>query len=70
MFRDQKQPLLKSPRVAPEESTFYPLPALFKLIGLAPFKKVSCLLLFVLPLSQMHYKSHQFEALAPEKVCT
>nr|CAB3446745.1 unnamed protein product [Digitaria exilis] len=42
MFRDQKQSSPKAARVAPEDSTFYPLPALFKLIGLAPFKKAAC----------------------------
>ncbi|CAN6272882.1 unnamed protein product [Urochloa humidicola] len=41
MFHDQKQSLPKSARVAPEDSTFYPLPALFKLIGLTPFKKAA-----------------------------
>ncbi|CAL4887581.1 unnamed protein product [Urochloa decumbens] len=41
MFRDQKQSLPKAARVAPEDTTFYPLPALFKLIGLAPFKKAA-----------------------------
>ncbi|CAN6251747.1 unnamed protein product [Urochloa humidicola] len=41
MFHDQKQSLPKAARVAPEDTTFYPLPALFKLIGLAHFKKVS-----------------------------
>ncbi|KAF8693285.1 hypothetical protein HU200_038669 [Digitaria exilis] len=42
MFRDQKQSSPNAARVAPEDSTFYPLPALFKLIGLAPFKKAAC----------------------------
>ena len=51
MFHDQKQSTPKAARVASEESTFYPLPALFKLIGLAPYKKVSCLLL----LSPVHF---------------
>ncbi|CAO2045986.1 unnamed protein product [Urochloa humidicola] len=41
MFHDQKQSLPKAARVAPEDTTFYPLPALFKLIGLAPFKKAA-----------------------------
>ncbi|RLM78541.1 hypothetical protein C2845_PM12G15810 [Panicum miliaceum] len=41
MFHDQKQSTPKAARVAPEESTFYPLPALFKLIGLAPYKKAA-----------------------------
>ncbi|KAM0832771.1 hypothetical protein ACQ4PT_064685 [Festuca glaucescens] len=39
MFRDQKQSLPK--RVATEDSTFHPLPALFKVIGLSPFKKAA-----------------------------
>lgn len=41
MFHDQKQSTPKAARVAPEESTFYPLPALLKLIGLAPYKKAA-----------------------------
>ncbi|XP_062219182.1 DNA repair protein RAD5A isoform X1 [Phragmites australis] len=41
MFHDQKQSTPKAARVAPEDSTFHPLPALFKLIGLAPFKKAA-----------------------------
>lgn len=45
MFHDQKQSAPKAARVAPDDSTFHPLPALFKLIGVAPFIKVSCVLL-------------------------
>lgn len=45
MFHDQKQLAPKAARVAPDDSTFHPLPALFKLIGLAPFIKVNCVLL-------------------------
>lgn len=45
MFHDQKQSSPKAARFAPDDSTFHPLPALFKLIGLAPFIKVSCALL-------------------------
>lgn len=41
MFRDQKQSLPKAARVATDDSTFHPLPALFKVIGLAPFKKAA-----------------------------
>ncbi|CAM0948087.1 unnamed protein product [Alopecurus aequalis] len=39
MFRDQKQSSLKAARAAAEDSTFHPLPALFKVIGLSPFMK-------------------------------
>ncbi|KAL6634483.1 hypothetical protein ACP70R_027154 [Stipagrostis hirtigluma subsp. patula] len=41
MFCDQKQSSPKVARIAAEDSTFHPLPALFKLIGLAPFKKAA-----------------------------
>ncbi|XP_066321736.1 LOW QUALITY PROTEIN: DNA repair protein RAD5A-like [Miscanthus floridulus] len=41
MFHDQKQSAPKAARVAPDDSTFHPLPALFKLIGLAPFIKAA-----------------------------
>uniref|UniRef100_A0ACD5ZK51 Uncharacterized protein n=1 Tax=Avena sativa TaxID=4498 RepID=A0ACD5ZK51_AVESA len=41
MFGDQKQSLPK----ATEDSTFHPVPALFKVIGLSPFKKLECLTL-------------------------
>ncbi|KAJ1279353.1 hypothetical protein BS78_04G149100 [Paspalum vaginatum] len=41
LFRDQKQASPKAARFAPEDSTFHPLPSLFKLIGLAPFKKAA-----------------------------
>ncbi|WVZ75201.1 hypothetical protein U9M48_023282 [Paspalum notatum var. saurae] len=41
MFRDQKQSMPKAARFAPEDSTFHPLSSLFKLIGLAPFKKAA-----------------------------
>ncbi|KAL6899143.1 hypothetical protein ACP4OV_005801 [Aristida adscensionis] len=41
MFRDQKQSSPKVARIANEDSTFQPLPSLFKLIGLAPFKKAA-----------------------------
>lgn len=53
MFHGQKQSTPKAARAATEDSTFHPLPALFKLTGLSPFKKVSvvwlmCLLFIVL----------------------
>jgi DNA repair protein RAD5 len=48
MFRDQKQYLPKAARAATEDSTFHPLPALLKVIGLSPFKKVSGLILLYL----------------------
>lgn len=41
MFRDQKQSPPKATRAATEDSTFHPLPALFKVIGITPFMKVS-----------------------------
>jgi hypothetical protein len=48
VFRDHKLAAPKAARDVTEDSTFHPLPALFKLIGLAPFKKVTCLLLLSL----------------------
>ena len=75
MFHDQKQSTPKAARVASEESTFYPLPALVKLIGLAPYKKWSCSLLlspahFIISANalhksiskKMHCTKHQFKA--------
>ncbi|XP_020158013.1 DNA repair protein RAD5A [Aegilops tauschii subsp. strangulata] len=41
MFRDQKQSLPKATRAAMEDSTFHPLPALFKVIGITPFMKAA-----------------------------
>ncbi|TVU29896.1 hypothetical protein EJB05_21487 [Eragrostis curvula] len=41
IFRDHKLSAPKAARVSTEDSTFHPLPALFKLIGLAPFKKAA-----------------------------
>ncbi|KAK3154235.1 hypothetical protein QOZ80_2BG0188000 [Eleusine coracana subsp. coracana] len=41
IFRDHKLSAPKAARVATEDSTFHPLPALFKLIGLAPYKKAA-----------------------------
>lgn len=41
MSRGQKQSSPKADRVATEGSTFHPLPALFKLIGLTPFEKAA-----------------------------
>ncbi|KAM3295517.1 hypothetical protein ACQJBY_038042 [Aegilops geniculata] len=41
MFRDQKQSPPKATRAATEDSTFHPLPALFKVIGITPFKKAA-----------------------------
>ncbi|KAL5212909.1 hypothetical protein ABZP36_023756 [Zizania latifolia] len=41
MCRGQKQSAPKATRAATEDSTFHPLPALFKLTGLAPFKKAT-----------------------------
>ncbi|VAI55354.1 unnamed protein product [Triticum turgidum subsp. durum] len=41
MFRDQKQSLPKATRAATEDSTFHPLPALFKVIGITPFMKAA-----------------------------
>jgi DNA repair protein RAD5 len=48
MFHDQKQSLPKATRAATEDSTFHPLPALFKVIELSPFKKVGGLILLYL----------------------
>lgn len=41
MFRDQKQSPPKATRAATEDSTFHPLPALFKVIGITPFMKAA-----------------------------
>lgn len=41
MFHGQKQSTPKAARAATEDSTFHPLPALFKLTGLSPFKKAA-----------------------------
>uniref|UniRef100_A0A0D9VGJ6 RING-type domain-containing protein n=1 Tax=Leersia perrieri TaxID=77586 RepID=A0A0D9VGJ6_9ORYZ len=41
MFHGQKQSTPKAARAATEDSTFHPLPALFKLTGLTPFKKAA-----------------------------
>ncbi|XP_040377120.1 DNA repair protein RAD5A isoform X1 [Oryza brachyantha] len=41
LFHGQKQSTPKAARAATEDSTFHPLPALFKLTGLSPFKKAA-----------------------------
>jgi hypothetical protein len=40
MFRKHHQTSLKAANNAAEESVVHPLPALFRLLGLTPFKKV------------------------------
>lgn len=42
MFRKHHQTSVKPTRPASEESTVHPLPNLFRLLGLTPFKKVFC----------------------------
>lgn len=41
MFRKHKQTSLKAASSSTEESVFHPLPNLFRLLGLTPFKKVN-----------------------------
>lgn len=48
MLQPTNQPQYKAGKNASEESTFHPVPSLFRLLGLVPFKKVDIAFLTLL----------------------